>query len=512
MSPSPDAVGTLTLDEVRRLPKVELHAHLSGSITQEKLMELLERRGEGGSFQPFNFQNDSSNALQKCFGYFAKELMNSTFVKSAKVKAMQESCERKNTKAYRTFVEKLTAWRGCPEPEPHSATSRTCGKEGDVYCQELATSVLMQQPTCWDICKPDCVELWKIEQRKSRKCVKLLENQIKQQLEQSMGMLRELLMTAKEPEVRHAAERMPKSFSTFMEECTLHVLDTFAVENCIYLELRTSPKQFKVTNGTEHSTSKLQYLETVKDAIEEFHAKALERYGFVMEVKVLLSIDRGKVTDKDSALAQIDDVLKLQKEYPDLVVGIDICGDPHQPTVTPYLLPALKERKEAFQKLPITFHTAEIHDDEESALIIDSMKELNVRRLGHVTYFPDHLRQRVLDGIYEEAGVGVEVCPTSNMVTKEISSLQEHHFLDWWKKSDKVLLSINTDDVGLFSCDLSSEIFDLAQAFNLSRDDLIDIQRQAISSAFHLDKERVRNLFEKMLSSSTKDGKRQRLS
>lgn len=24
-------------------------------------------------------------------------------------------------------------------------------------------------------------------------------------------------------------------------------------------------------------------------------------------------------------------------------MGIDICGDPHQPTVTPYLLPALKE-------------------------------------------------------------------------------------------------------------------------------------------------------------------------
>jgi len=97
-------------------------------------------------------------------------------------------------------------------------------------CQELATSVLMQQPTCWempyaaapsarDVCKPDCVELWKVEPRKYPKCVKLLENQIKEQLEQSMGMLRELLMTAKEPEVRHAAERMPKSFATFMEVC-----------------------------------------------------------------------------------------------------------------------------------------------------------------------------------------------------------------------------------------------------------------------------------------------------
>lgn len=44
-----------------------------------------------------------------------------------------------------------------------------------------------------------------------------------------------------------------------LKECTLHVLDTFAVgrknpqvrrmcqaDRCIYLELRTSPKQFKV--------------------------------------------------------------------------------------------------------------------------------------------------------------------------------------------------------------------------------------------------------------------------
>ena len=30
------------------------------------------------------------------------------------------------------------------------------------------------------------------------------------------------------------------------------------------------------------------------------------------------------------------------QEHPDLVVGVDICGDPHQPTVTPFLLPALK--------------------------------------------------------------------------------------------------------------------------------------------------------------------------
>lgn len=46
------------------------------------------------------------------------------------------------------------------------------------------------------------------------------------------------------------------------------------------------------------------------------------------------------------------------------------------------------------------------------------------RRLGHVTHLPAALRQRVLDGIFDDGAVGVELCPTSNMVTKEISSTE----------------------------------------------------------------------------------------
>ncbi|CAE7567560.1 MAPDA [Symbiodinium natans] len=290
-----------------------------------------------------------------------------------------------------------------------------------------------------------------------------------------------------------------------LKESTLHVLHHFAAERCMYLELRTSPKQFKVSsqNGSDEGkelTTKLQYLETVREAIQEFHAKAQDQFGFVMEVKLLLSVDRGKVTSKESALAQIDDILVMHKEHSDLVVGIDICGNPHANTVKSHLLPALLERSHAFQRLPITFHTAEIPDDEESKMIIDSMCKLNIRRLGHVTYLPDSCRERVLQGVFEDSGVGIELCPTSNMITKEIPSLEDHHFLDWWQKSDKIHLSVNTDDVGLFSCDLSSEIYDLATAFHLSRQDVISLQRQAIQSAFHPDRNGLSKMFEDMLS------------
>eukprot|EP00928_Gymnodinium_smaydae_P027455 TRINITY_DN21233_c0_g4_i2.p1 TRINITY_DN21233_c0_g4~~TRINITY_DN21233_c0_g4_i2.p1 ORF type:complete len:407 (+),score=99.42 TRINITY_DN21233_c0_g4_i2:87-1307(+) len=370
----------LTLEAIRALPKVELHAHLSGCITQPKLIELLAKRGNGETFTPFDCRADVSNALAKCFDYFAKVA---------------------------AVVSDLDA----------------------------------------------------------------------------------------------------------LMESTIHVLETFAAENCLYFEMRTSPKQFRqspaVVNGNaakEALTTKMQYLQTIREAIAKFQSTAQERYGYIMEVKILLSIDRGKITSKESALEQIDDVLQMQREHPDLVVGIDVCGNPSKPTVVPYLIPALLDRKEAFQQLPITFHTAEIRDDEESYLIIDNIRQLNIRRLGHVCFLPDECRKKLLSSsLHEDGGsIGIELCPTSNQITRELDDLGGHHFLEWWRQSEHILLSINTDDTGLFSCDLSSEVYDLAKAFKLTKTDIVDIQRQALRSSFHPEKERLLRNFEERLSLANK--------
>lgn len=352
-----------SMEEIRAMPKVELHAHLSGSITQKKLIELLEKRGGGETFTPFDCREDVSNALAKCFDYFAKV---------AKVVTNLET----------------------------------------------------------------------------------------------------------------------------LKETTLHVFDTFAAENCMYFEMRTSPKTFPTASGG--TTSKKEYLQTINAAIEQFKTYAQERFGSVMEIRILLSVDRGKISSKDDALAQIDDIRELCKDVGSYVVGIDICGNPAKPSVVPHLIPALLERKDAFLKLPITFHTAEIKDDVEAALILDSMQDLNIRRLGHCCFLSDAHRQRVLAGGFHKDGaaVGIELCPTSNLVTRELSDLKQHHFPDWWNKSDKVLLSINTDDTGLFSCDLTSEVYDIAKVFELTKDDLIKIQRQAIQSSFHPDKTRLLKEFD----------------
>lgn len=289
-----------------------------------------------------------------------------------------------------------------------------------------------------------------------------------------------------------------------LRESALHVFDSFAAENCVYLELRTTVKTFPIADardgGEQARTRKLDYLAAVKSAADEFQSYAKERFGFVMEIKILLSVDRGKVSCKEDALGQIDDIVAMSKEYKDFVVGVDVCGNPSKATVVPYVIPAMLERREAFAELPVTFHTGEVVDDAECNLILDSMGALNIRRLGHVCYMHEAGRRRVFEGRPGDGGapIGIELCPTSNLVTRGLTSLADHHFRDWWRGSERVLLSINTDDVGLFSCDLTSELHDMAATFGLSREDLLEVQRQALRSSFHPERARLLEALESM--------------
>lgn len=364
MTESPS--GVASIEEIRALPKIDIHSHLSGSISQKKLVEFLEERGKADTFEPFDCRLDVSNGLQKCFGYF-------------------------------DAVAKVVT--------------------------DLAT----------------------------------------------------------------------------LKASTLHVFDLFAADKCFYIEVRTGPKAFKGPSGEEVST-KLQYLETIDEAIKEFHGYCEERYGFLMEIKVLLSVNRGIIKTLDDAAAQIDDIIATSAHFPDLVVGVDVCGNPHKHTAVDYILPAMLQRKDAFQKLPVTYHLAEVSCDEECQMVVDNMAALNIRRLGHCCYVPDDLRKKIIaGGIHSDGGkIGIEVCPTSNLVTRELTTMKDHHWPLW--QSDQALVSINTDDAGMFACDITSECFDIASAFNLTREDIIKCQREAVESSFHPDKKKLLERFEAFLS------------
>ncbi len=49
-----------------------------------------------------------------------------------------------------------------------------------------------------------------------------------------------------------------------------------------------------------------------------------------------------------------------------------------------------------FEWPPLTFHVGEVRNCyEECEVLIDNLVELNIRRLGHVCFFPDELYEKL---------------------------------------------------------------------------------------------------------------------
>uniref|UniRef100_A0A7S3K143 Adenosine deaminase domain-containing protein n=1 Tax=Aureoumbra lagunensis TaxID=44058 RepID=A0A7S3K143_9STRA len=273
-----------------------------------------------------------------------------------------------------------------------------------------------------------------------------------------------------------------------LEAATRQVLTNFANEGTMYIEIRTTPK--RLNGSTEND-----YVATIQRVAMEIQHK--------MDVKLLLSLDRGKITSLEDALHTIKKLVGLSQRFSDFVVGFDICGDPRVKSVQNYILPALYRIRPI---LPITFHTAEIRDDDEARAVLASAKDLNIKRLGHCCYLPQDVRRNL------PSGMGIELCPTSNLVAMKIYDLTDHHFPHFWQTSSNLYVSINTDDRGLFKCSLSSELADIQKAFNLSFEDLVHIQRQGIASSFHPHPERLLDIFNKRLHANLEEKRKRSIS
>jgi adenosine deaminase len=59
----------------------------------------------------------------------------------------------------------------------------------------------------------------------------------------------------------------------------------------------------------------------------------------------------------------------------------------------------------------------------------------------------------------------------------------DHHFPDWWTSAAEPMVSLGTDDVGVFGSLASEEHLLAAQHYGLSRTDLVRLSRCAMATA-----------------------------
>ena len=150
-----------------------------------------------------------------------------------------------------------------------------------------------------------------------------------------------------------------------------------------------------------------------------------------------------------------------------LIIGLDVSGDPRSTEENDVIEGEIRKAKQ--NGLKVAAHIGETVGSLATAPGLLALTD----RIGHGTFLAfDDLQSKL----------PFELCPTSNLISKTVASYEKHHFGELYQR--KWPLCICTDDKGVFNTTLSNEYYQLAVAFNLSRDELKELSKNVIEFVF----------------------------
>lgn len=208
---------------------------------------------------------------------------------------------------------------------------------------------------------------------------------------------------------------------------TREVVEDAAAEGISLLELRFSPGYMT----SHHDLDWDGLMEAVIQGVADARAENPIVVGLIPIISRSLGMDRARRT------------VDLAKRWRSSVVGFDL-ADVEQHFPARMWAPLLKGLD-----LPLTVHSGE---DTGPEFVAETLDVLGARRIGHGVAI---LRDPALTERVAREGIVVEACPTSNVCTRAVPSLEAHplrHLLD---RGVKVALC--SDDPGLFGITLAHE-------------------------------------------------------
>ncbi|MEV5235519.1 adenosine deaminase [Streptomyces pseudogriseolus] len=111
--------------------------------------------------------------------------------------------------------------------------------------------------------------------------------------------------------------------------------------------------------------------------------------------------------------------------------------------------------------------------------IWDALNELGAERIGHGTSAAQD--PKLLEHLAERR-IPLEVCPTSNIATRAVATLDEHPVREFTRAG--VLVTINSDDPPMFGTDLCNEYAVAARLLDLDERGLADLAKNAVEASF----------------------------
>jgi adenosine deaminase len=247
-----------------------------------------------------------------------------------------------------------------------------------------------------------------------------------------------------------------------------------SIDNVAYLELRASP--FGLTNtewAVEETHQGREYLEATIDGLE----RAAD-LGVV--VRLILSIPRHVVGRFYGGRREhyYDELLALADEHRDYVVGFDLTGVEEECSSRVFESFFKRAKEHGFF---VTIHAGETTGPESVREAIG----LGADRIGHcISSIEDpSLVQELV-----ENGVTLEICPTSNILTGAVASLQEHPFAELYGSGVRV--TVNTDNTLVCDTTLTKEFYELFRNQGLELSDAKRVTSMSVDAAFLSDAEK----------------------
>ena len=158
------------------------------------------------------------------------------------------------------------------------------------------------------------------------------------------------------------------------------------------------------------------------------------------------------------------------------VVGMDLANDEANFSGKPF---AGLFRKARNAGLHLTVHAGESDIPTSSESIRSALDDLGAERLGHGVQI--HKDPALMEEVARR-GVILELCPTSNVLTKSVSSIEAYPLRQI--RAAGVRVCVNADDPGVFDYDLNHEYRLLAELHGQTAADFAAMNRDALAASF----------------------------
>ena len=262
--------------------------------------------------------------------------------------------------------------------------------------------------------------------------------------------------------------------------------EDLAEDGCVYAEIRFAPSLFTMQKLSVH-----EVIEAVLSGFSEGSS------GTNLTLRTIITAMRTSNDSKTIAEAAVDFRDKG-------VVGFDIAGREVGYPPTDHL--------EAFQLLQRENFHFTIHAGEAFGLpsIWEAVQYCGAERLGHGVRIIDDIELDAsgnyilgsLASFIRDRRIPLELCPTSNIHTGAVQSLEEHPI--GVLKDLGFRVTVNTDNRLMSNVSMTSELLSLNKTFGWNLDDFSWLTVNAMKSAFIPFDERI-HLIEKVIKPGWKN-------